>query len=190
MLPIKKQIVTDEAMRPVAVLIDYQDWQKIEKLLENERPSQEASKKSSPPPKAEENLPDTKSPVIDTSPEETANQDGNKKSDVAVPPVAVRERIVLPPAITEVKFTLSMLPEIPGIHREEAENKAKEAYVMTLLRHHDISAGRAAELLGINRWQLSDLMDDYDICPFAELTAEELKREVAETMMMLEKKQK
>ncbi len=35
MLPIKKQIVTDEAMRPVAVLIDYEDWHKIEELLEN-----------------------------------------------------------------------------------------------------------------------------------------------------------
>ncbi|MDQ2098038.1 MAG: hypothetical protein QQW96_10365 [Tychonema bourrellyi B0820] len=26
--------MTDEAMRPVAVLIDYEDWQKIEQLLE------------------------------------------------------------------------------------------------------------------------------------------------------------
>jgi PHD/YefM family antitoxin component YafN of YafNO toxin-antitoxin module len=34
MLHFKKQIVTDESMRPVAVLIDYQDWQKIEELLE------------------------------------------------------------------------------------------------------------------------------------------------------------
>lgn len=34
MLPFKKKIVTDESMRPVAVLIDYQDWQKIEQLLE------------------------------------------------------------------------------------------------------------------------------------------------------------
>jgi hypothetical protein len=34
MLPLKKKIVTDEAMRPVAVLIDYQDWQKIEQILE------------------------------------------------------------------------------------------------------------------------------------------------------------
>jgi hypothetical protein len=34
MLHFKKQIVTDESMRPVAVLIDYQDWQKIEQLLE------------------------------------------------------------------------------------------------------------------------------------------------------------
>ncbi len=29
----KKKIVTDESMRPVAVLIDYEDWQEIEKLL-------------------------------------------------------------------------------------------------------------------------------------------------------------
>ncbi|MEH1834015.1 MAG: hypothetical protein V7L29_18560 [Nostoc sp.] len=34
MLPFKKKIVTDEAMCPVAVLIDYQDWQQIEKILE------------------------------------------------------------------------------------------------------------------------------------------------------------
>ena len=32
---------------------------------------------------------------------------------------------------------------------------------MTLLRHGDISAGRAAELLEIERWQLDDLMDSY-----------------------------
>ena len=167
MLPIKKQIVTDKAMRPVGVFVDYEDWQIIEKLLRDAA-------------EVEEHLGETKPPAVDASEEETA--DNNKKDK--------RDRIILPPVTTVVKFTLSMLPEIPGIHREEAENKAKEAYVMTLLRHHDISAGRAAELLGINRWQLSDLMDAYDICPFAELTAEELKREVAETLMMLEANEK
>ncbi|MGL5058455.1 MAG: hypothetical protein ACRC62_00635 [Microcoleus sp.] len=35
MLPVRKKLVTDEAMRPVAVLIDYEDWQKIEQLLES-----------------------------------------------------------------------------------------------------------------------------------------------------------
>jgi hypothetical protein len=34
MKPIKKQIVTDESMNPIAVLIAYQDWQLIEKILE------------------------------------------------------------------------------------------------------------------------------------------------------------
>ncbi len=33
MLRVNKKIVTDEAMRPVAVLIDYQDWQRIEEIL-------------------------------------------------------------------------------------------------------------------------------------------------------------
>ena len=33
MKPIKKQIVTDESMRPVAVLIGYEDWRAIEKIL-------------------------------------------------------------------------------------------------------------------------------------------------------------
>jgi hypothetical protein len=33
MKPIQKRIVTDESMRPVAVLIDYQDWQAIEKII-------------------------------------------------------------------------------------------------------------------------------------------------------------
>ncbi|GAA6623574.1 hypothetical protein [Scytonema sp. NUACC26] len=34
MLYINKKIVTDETMHPVAVLIDYQDWQRIEQILQ------------------------------------------------------------------------------------------------------------------------------------------------------------
>lgn len=41
MLPFKKKIVTDEAMRPLAVLIDYQDWQQIEKILEAHQSQQQ-----------------------------------------------------------------------------------------------------------------------------------------------------
>ncbi len=33
MINVQKKIVTDEAMRPVAVLIDYQDWQRIKQIL-------------------------------------------------------------------------------------------------------------------------------------------------------------
>lgn len=86
----------------------------------------------------------------------------------------------------EVKFTV-VIPEIPEAHRLEAERKAREAYVMTLLRHGDISAGRAAKLLGIDRWQLSDLMDVYDISPFPTQTREELEHEVAQAKRTLEK---
>ncbi len=89
-------------------------------------------------------------------------------------------------AETEVKFTV-VIPDIPEAHRLEAESKAREAYVMTLLRHGDISAGRAAKLLGIDRWQLSDLMDMYDISPFPTQTREELEHEVAQAKRTLEK---
>jgi predicted HTH domain antitoxin len=88
----------------------------------------------------------------------------------------------------EIKFILT-LPEVPETHRIEAEKKAKEAYVMTLLRHGDISAGRAAELLEIARWQLSDLMDSYKISPFPVQTQEQLLAEVAQTLQILEKHQ-
>lgn len=36
MRSIKKQIVTDEASQPVAVIINYQDWQIIEALLQRQ----------------------------------------------------------------------------------------------------------------------------------------------------------
>jgi hypothetical protein len=43
MQPINKKIVTDEAMRPVAVLIDYQDWQRIEKILQTYQSEQQSN---------------------------------------------------------------------------------------------------------------------------------------------------
>ncbi len=44
MLKIKRKIVTDESMRPVAVMIDYEDWEKIEQLiLKQENQSQSSS---------------------------------------------------------------------------------------------------------------------------------------------------
>ncbi len=81
------------------------------------------------------------------------------------------------------------LPELPKIHRLEAECRAREAYVMTLLKHADISAGLAAELLGIDRWQLSDLMDLYEISPFPTQTREELENEIAQARQLLTKHQ-
>lgn len=103
--------------------------------------------------------------------------------------VQMREKISNPELEIDFKFKVP-IREIPEIHRQEAERLAREAYVMTLLRHGDISAGRAAALLGIDRWQLSDLMDAYYISPFAPLTREELEREVAEAARDLEKYKK
>lgn len=38
MQAIRKQIVTDEAFNPVAVIINYQDWQRIEMILKRSEP--------------------------------------------------------------------------------------------------------------------------------------------------------
>ena len=88
----------------------------------------------------------------------------------------------------EVKFTVA-LTEIPEEHRLVAEHKAHEAFVMELLRQGDISAGRTASLLNINRSELSKLMYEYNISPFDDtMTLEDLQREVADCIQMLEKK--
>lgn len=86
----------------------------------------------------------------------------------------------------EVQFTFT-LPIDEGFlqHKTDAERKAKEAFVLELLRHGDISAGRAAKLLNISRWDLSDLMSVAGISPFPELTTEELDTEVETALKVL-----
>jgi predicted HTH domain antitoxin len=87
---------------------------------------------------------------------------------------------------TEVKFTVT-IPEVPETHRLEAETKAKEAYIMTLLRHGDLSSGRAAKLLGIPRVEVFDLMNVYGISPMDDtLTREDLERQVTQAKRNLE----
>jgi predicted HTH domain antitoxin len=89
-------------------------------------------------------------------------------------------------ASAQITLKLNLdIPDIPEEHRREAEYLAIESYVMTLLRHHDISIGKAANLLGIDRWQLSELMGKYQVSPFASLTREELEQEVLEASAIL-----
>ena len=86
----------------------------------------------------------------------------------------------------EIKFTLP-IGGLPDDCRAPAEQKAREAFVMELLRQGGISAGRAAELLGVDRWQLGDLMYAHRVSPFGEsMTLEELEQEVTETVRALE----
>ncbi|MDF5715587.1 MAG: UPF0175 family protein [Rhizonema sp. NSF051] len=88
----------------------------------------------------------------------------------------------------EVKFTVD-LTEIAEEQRLAAQRKAHEAFVMELLRQGDISAGRAARLLDINRSELSKLMYEYNISPFDDtMTLEDLHREVSDCIQMLDKK--
>jgi predicted HTH domain antitoxin len=45
----------------------------------------------------------------------------------------------------------------------EAEARAKEALIMSLLREGSIGQSRAAELLGVSRWDVLDLMARHDV---------------------------
>ena len=65
----------------------------------------------------------------------------------------------------EVRFTLP-LDEVILKHKVDAEHKAREVFVLELLRQGDISASRAARLLNISRWVFSDLMYEAGISPF------------------------
>ena len=64
----------------------------------------------------------------------------------------------------------------PGFEEETFVSTVKEATVMRLLREARISQGKAAELLGIDRHALFDLLGQYDI-PALDLTAEELEQD-------------
>lgn len=82
------------------------------------------------------------------------------------------------------KTTLKMqfhlpIKNISKKHQTAATKKAKAAFVLELLRQGGISAGKAAELLNVSRWKLSELMAEAGISPFDDsLTAEDLAAEV------------
>lgn len=63
------------------------------------------------------------------------------------------------------------------LREDEIERKVKEALVMELLREHRLSQGKAAEILGIDRHELFDLMSNYRV-PVIDLDTEELGSEL------------
>lgn len=90
------------------------------------------------------------------------------------------------PTFTPVQFTLQ-LSHIPDAIHQEAESKAKEAYVMTLLRHGIISSGRAARILNIPRVDIFDRMSFYQISPFDDtLTQDQLRQQVSRAKQAFE----
>lgn len=79
------------------------------------------------------------------------------------------------PRHVEVKWEL---PDEVATHLrdEDLAAKAKEAFIMELLREHEVSQGKAAELLGIDRHTLFDVMAKYQV-PVVDMTSEELEQE-------------
>ncbi|NEQ39515.1 MAG: hypothetical protein F6K40_25945 [Okeania sp. SIO3I5] len=70
--------------------------------------------------------------------------------------------------------------------REKALQKAKEGYVMALLEVGEISSGRAAQILGISRIKMIEMMNKWGISIFGEEQSfEELCQEVEQAELIL-----
>ncbi|MBI1743832.1 UPF0175 family protein [Candidatus Acetothermia bacterium] len=73
------------------------------------------------------------------------------------------------------------LPEelwkLAGIPAKKASAKFQEILVAELVRQGKLSQGRAAELLGVDRWEIMDLLAKYDV-PTTSLTEAELDCEL------------
>lgn len=76
------------------------------------------------------------------------------------------------------QIVLSFPGELPAESWQDQSifQKGKEAIILELLRKGLVSQGKAAELLGINRYNLFDLMALYKI-PAFEATSAELDQE-------------
>jgi len=81
------------------------------------------------------------------------------------------------------KLVLEFPEEISekDLEDEEVQRRSKEGAVFELLRKKKISQGKAAELLGITRNELFDLMAKFDI-PVIDMSEEELKKELAKNL--------
>lgn len=80
-----------------------------------------------------------------------------------------------------VKAISIELPEeiVELFSEEELEASLIKWAVLELVRIGKLSSGKAAEILGMTRWEFMDLMSDYDI-PMADFPEEELERQLRE----------
>ena len=62
---------------------------------------------------------------------------------------------------------------------EELKSSVRKLSVLDLVKKGKLSSGKAAEILGITRWDFMELMSEYDI-PIASFPPEELERQAKE----------
>jgi len=60
---------------------------------------------------------------------------------------------------------------------KEAKKEAKEAFVLDLVRRGKVSKGKAAELIGINLWDLPEFLAKYRI-PWFDYSKEDLQKDL------------
>ena len=77
-------------------------------------------------------------------------------------------------------ISIELPEEIVELFSEaELEASLRKWAVLELVCAGKLSSGKAAEILGMTRWEFMDLMPDYDI-PMADFSEEELERQLAE----------
>jgi hypothetical protein len=84
--------------------------------------------------------------------------------------------------VAEKRFEVELLEEVLagfGWQESDVPRRVREALVMELLRRDQLSEAQAAALLQLDRWGLLDVMGRYQV-PAIRMTAEELKRELAQ----------
>jgi hypothetical protein len=102
--------------------------------------------------------------------ERRENADGHPDADAGRTEAEMATR-TLTLEVPEELITLLGSPEATAA-------RAKQALVLDLLREVRISQGQAADFLGITRWDILDLMAQYDILSGPE-TPEDVDREIA-----------
>ena len=76
----------------------------------------------------------------------------------------------------EVEFS-EELWEVVGIPAKKLSAKLQEVLVVELVRQGKLSQGRAAELLGVDRWEIMNILAVYDV-QTTSLTEAELDRDL------------
>lgn len=56
------------------------------------------------------------------------------------------------------------LVEFAGGNESQAGNIMIQAAVAELVRRHIISSGKAAELLGVSRYELTEILEKFEVC--------------------------
>lgn len=56
------------------------------------------------------------------------------------------------------------LVDFVGGNESQAGNLMTQAAVAELVRRHVISSGKAAELLGVSRWDLPEILGKFEVC--------------------------
>ena len=83
--------------------------------------------------------------------------------------------------MAEKGFHLSLPREVVsafGWDDSEVPRRVREALVMELLRLDRLSEGQAAEILGLERWELLETMSRYDVAA-VRMNFDELERELS-----------